>query len=81
MGHNGHAGRSTSFKHLVPRANLCRNLQRLARIRPSMLWPCLHACIVADYPEIWDELLISSSIKAVDSQTPPTESETQDLKL
>lgn len=55
--------------------------ERLARIRPDMLRQCLHACIVADYPEMWDKVLLLSSAGPADSQTAPAESETQELKL
>lgn len=55
--------------------------ERLARIRPGMLPLCLQACIVADYPEMWDKLLLISSTKPADSQTAPAEGETQVLKL
>lgn len=46
-----------------------------------MLPLCLQACIVADYPEMWDKLLLISSTKPADSQTAPVEGETQELKL
>ncbi|CAG8903904.1 unnamed protein product [Penicillium egyptiacum] len=55
--------------------------ERLARIRPGMLRQCLHACIVADYPEMWDKVLLLSSARPANSQTAPAESETQELKL
>ncbi|KAJ5803622.1 uncharacterized protein N7503_006072 [Penicillium pulvis] len=33
---------------------------RLAQKRPDMLGSCLRACIVADYEDAWDEILIGS---------------------
>ncbi|OJJ03850.1 hypothetical protein ASPVEDRAFT_43353 [Aspergillus versicolor CBS 583.65] len=34
--------------------------ERLAHIRPDVLHRCLYACIVADYPDLWDRLLLNS---------------------
>lgn len=34
--------------------------ERLAHKRPDMLGRCLRACIVADYQDMWDKLLVSS---------------------
>ncbi|CAL5872077.1 uncharacterized protein PFLUO_LOCUS6334 [Penicillium psychrofluorescens] len=59
--------------------------ERLARKRPVMLERCLRACIAADYQEMWDKLLVSSSSELATSENIATESttgnETQDLKL
>ncbi|KAJ5130651.1 uncharacterized protein N7515_006690 [Penicillium bovifimosum] len=42
---------------------------RLAQKRPDMLESCLRACIVADYEDAWDEVLIGSSDGPNDSKT------------
>lgn len=56
--------------------------ERLASIRPDMLFRCLYACIVADYQDLWDRLLRYSPRKGVLQQTQPvTESEAQERKL
>lgn len=58
--------------------------ERLARIRPDMLWLCLYACIVANYRDLWDKLLLppSSATLAIGQMPPVAEGgEAQKLKL
>lgn len=68
-----------------PRLACPESYERLARIRPDMLWPCLYACIAADYSDLWDKLLLlpSSAPTAIGEMMPPISegSETQKLKL
>ncbi|PKY00970.1 hypothetical protein P168DRAFT_292893 [Aspergillus campestris IBT 28561] len=68
-----------------PRLACPESYERLARIRPDMLWPCLYACIVADYSDLWDKLLLlpSSATLAIGEMMPPVSegSEAQNLKL
>ncbi|KAJ6188658.1 hypothetical protein N7519_003566 [Penicillium mononematosum] len=45
---------------------------RLAQKRPDMLASCLRACIVADYEDAWDEILIGSSDGPNDFQSHST---------
>lgn len=41
---------------------------RLTQRRPDMIRSCLRACIVADYEEAWDEILLGSSDASDDSK-------------
>ncbi|KAL4907144.1 hypothetical protein BDW74DRAFT_189697 [Aspergillus multicolor] len=56
--------------------------ERLARIRPDMLRRCLRACIVADYPETSDRLLLmgSDAKRGVESEA-ESEKQTRERKL
>ncbi|KAL4934100.1 uncharacterized protein BDV17DRAFT_285839 [Aspergillus undulatus] len=73
-----------------PRRAYAKSYERLARIRLGMLWLCLHVCIVSDYSDMWDRLLLllllpSSTVQSAAGQMPALvppveESEAQERK-
>lgn len=65
-----------------PQQAVKETYERLVSIRSDMLFQCLYACIVADYPDMWDRLLRYSPRQASPQRTQPlTESEAQERKL
>ena len=76
----------TTPKYLLPiniwwPARACPEIyEKLAHIRPDMVESCLRACIVADYQETWDRLLLSQDDPPA-GQLDPSDSENTDLKL
>src|SRR5699024_3179200 len=55
--------------------------EKLAHIRPDMLNSCLRACIVADYQESWDRMLLSLPDEATRDYTDSPHSVNRDMKL
>lgn len=78
----------TTPKYLLPAntwypTRVCPEMyEELGRMRPDMLTSCLRACIVADYQETWDRvLLISPDEPTTDQQLDSSDGVNQGTKL